>query len=71
MKSFQISAVHRLGDWNAELTWKMMPYRPTGSRRYEINNEVAFLLQWVPVSEIKSDIKYNKLKVPEWEIKGL
>jgi hypothetical protein len=71
MKSFQISAVHHLGDWNAKLTWNMMPYRPTGSRRYEINNEVAFLLQWVPVSEIKSDIKYNKVKDPEWEIKGL
>jgi hypothetical protein len=71
MKGFKISAVHHLGDWNATLNWNMMPYRPTGSRRFEINNEVSFLLQWVPVSEIKSDITYNKRNIPEWVIKGL
>jgi len=71
MKSFKISAVHHLGDWNAVLNWNMMPYRPTGSRRFSINNEVSFLLQWVPVSEIKSDITYNERNIPEWVVKGL
>jgi len=71
MKSFKISATHHLGDWNAILNWSMAPYRPTGSRKYEINNEVSFLLQWIPISEIKSDIKYSKQKSPEWEVKGL
>jgi len=71
MKNFRISAVHHLGDWNAILNWNMMPYRPTGSRRFEISSEVSFLLQWIPVSEIKSDITYNKLNTPEWVIKGL
>jgi hypothetical protein len=71
MKSFRISATHHLGDWNAVLNWSMAPYRPTGSRQYEINNEVSFLVQWIPVNEIKSDISYNKRNIPEWVIKGL
>jgi hypothetical protein len=71
MKSFRISATHHLGDWNAVLDWSMAPYRPPGSRQYEINNEVAFLIQWIPISEIKSDITYNKRNSPEWVVKGL
>jgi hypothetical protein len=71
MRRFWISAVHNLGDWNATLTWTMRPDRPTGSRKYEIINDVSFLLQWIPISEIKSDIKYNKKNSPEWEVKGL
>jgi len=71
MKSFRITATHHLGDWNAVLDWSMSPYRPSGSRKYEIYNEVAFLLQWIPITEIKSDIKYNKRNSPEWVVKGL
>jgi len=71
MKSFRISATHHLGDWDAVLNWSMSPYRPTGSHKYEISNEVSFLLQWVPISEIKSDIKFNRKSTPEWEVKGL
>jgi hypothetical protein len=71
MKSFRITATHHLGDWNAILNWSMLPYLPTGSQKFEINNEVSFLLQWIPISEIKSDIKYNKKNSPEWEVKGL
>jgi hypothetical protein len=69
MKSFHVSAVHYLGDWNATLNWTMTPYRPAGTRSYEMNNEVSFLLQWIPISEIKSDISYNKRYTPEWVVK--
>jgi len=72
MKAFRISATHHLGDWNVVLDWSMSPYRTTSRPpRYEINNEVAFLIQWIPISEIKSDITYNKRNTPEWIIKGL
>jgi len=71
MKSFRISATHHLGDWNAVLNWSMAPYRPTGSRQYEISNEVAFLVQWIPISEIKSDISYDKKRSTPWVVKGL
>jgi hypothetical protein len=62
MKTLRISATHFMGDWNAILTWTMQPYRPQGSRQYEMNNEVSFLLQWIPISEIKSDISYTKIR---------
>jgi len=71
MKNFRITATHHLGDWNAVLDWSIAPYRPAGARNYEINNEVAFLIQWIPISEIKSDITYNKRNTPEWTVKGL
>jgi hypothetical protein len=69
MKNFRISATHYLGDWNAVLNWTMSPYRPPTSRQFEISNEVSFLLQWIPVTEIKSDVSYNKLNNPEWSVK--
>jgi hypothetical protein len=69
MKSFHIAATHYLGDWNAILSWTMSPYRPPDKRQYEINNEISFLVQWVPISEIKTDIAYNKRNDPEWVIK--
>ena len=69
MKSFRVSATHYLGDWNATLNWSMAPYRPPGSRQFEMNNEVSFLVQWIPISEIKSDISYNKRNTPEWTVR--
>jgi hypothetical protein len=71
MKSFRISAVHYLGDWNAILNWTMSPYRPPGERRYEISSEVSFLVQWIPITELKSDVSFNKRNDPEWKVQGL
>jgi len=71
MKNFRISATHYLGDWNAILNWTMSPYRPPGERRYEISNEVSFLVQWIPITELKSDVSYNKRNDPEWKVQGL
>jgi hypothetical protein len=71
MKNFRISAIHYLGDWNATLNWTMMPFRPVGRREYDMNNEVSFLLEWVPITEIKSDISFNKQRTPEWVVQGL
>jgi hypothetical protein len=68
MKTFSISATHYLGDWTATLRWTMQPYRPQGSRQFEMNNDVSFLLQWIPISEIKSDISYNK-RDDKWTVK--
>ena len=71
MKSFRISATHYLGDWNAVLNWTMSPYKPTNARRYEISNDVSFLIQWIPISEIKSDVSYKKSNDPAWKVLGL
>ena len=75
MKSFRVSATHYLGDWDAVLSWTMSPYLPPvtgpGKREYIINNEVSFLVRWIPISEIRSDVSYNKRNTPEWQVKGL
>ena len=71
MKNFHISAIHYLGDWKAELSWSMSPYRPPGKREYEMSNEVSFMVQWIPITELKSDISFNKRNDPEWKVHGL
>jgi hypothetical protein len=60
MKSFTFSLTHYLGDWTAKLNWTISPYLPTGERTYKFNNTVSFIVQWIPISEIKTDIYYDK-----------
>ena len=63
MKALNLSLVHHLGDWNAKLSMNMTPYLPQGSRTYKFNNEISFLVQWVPIEEIKTEIDYSKEKL--------
>jgi hypothetical protein len=63
MKSLDLSLVHHLGDWNATLAMKMSPYLPPGSTSYRFNNEVSFMIQWVPISEIRTSIDYSQEKL--------
>ncbi|MDR0387646.1 MAG: LPS-assembly protein LptD, partial [Treponema sp.] len=60
MKSFRIALTHHLGDWTAKLDWAISPYLPAGSRSYKFNNTISFIVQWIPITEIKTDIYYNK-----------
>jgi len=72
MRNFRITATRYLGDWTAALTWSMSPFRPQGSRESEMNNEVSFSVYWIPISEFRSDISYNKRNKPnEWIVRGL
>jgi hypothetical protein len=68
MKSFNLSATHHLGDWNAILGVTLSPYLDRDGQVpvYKFNNEISLVVQWVPISEIKTDIKYNK---DEWLFK--
>jgi hypothetical protein len=71
MKALSLSANHHLGDWNAILNITMSPYLDNttdpSQPKYDMNADISFLVQWVPISEIKSDIKYEKKK----EVNGL
>jgi len=55
------SAVHFLGDWKAELKIDMFPHLNASldTPKYEIKADISFLVQWAPISEIKSDIRYE------------
>jgi hypothetical protein len=70
MGTFNLEATHYMGDWNAKFRWTMVPQRPTiGSRQPEMNSDISFVLQWIPITEIKSDISYNK-KDDKWTVKN-
>jgi hypothetical protein len=61
MTRFRLEANHFLGDWEARLTIEMFPHlnATLAVPKYEIKADVTFLIQWKPISEIKSDIKYE------------
>jgi len=63
MKTLKASLVHHLGDWNASLSVAMTPYLPQGSRNYQFSTDVYFLIQWIPIGEIKTQIDYSKDKL--------
>jgi len=58
LKSLNVSLIHHLGDWNAKLSVDMTPYLDTTSfpYSYKFSNEISFLIQWVPIGEIKTEI---------------
>jgi hypothetical protein len=64
LKSFNLSLVHHLGDWNAVLKITLAPYldQTVSPYQYKFNNELSFLVQWVPISEIKADVYHTKEK---------
>jgi hypothetical protein len=62
LKSFKLSLLHHLGDWNAKLDVALSPYLDNASREYKFNTEVSFVVQWLPISEIKTEIIRNKDK---------
>jgi lipopolysaccharide assembly outer membrane protein LptD (OstA) len=59
LKSFKFSATHHLGDWDAKLTVDMAPWRRPDSNVYEFDTQISFLIQWLPISELKTEIAYN------------
>ena len=62
LKSMNVSMVHHLGDWNAKLSMTMTPIldKNTFPYTYKFSNEISFLIQWVPISEIKTQIDYTQ-----------
>ena len=58
LKSFDVNLVHYLGDWNASLNIKLSPYLE--NRVYLFNTQISFMIQWLPLAEIKSEIQHDK-----------
>jgi hypothetical protein len=67
MKRFNFNAVHHLGDWDASLDVSMSPYLDSTSfpPKYDINAIVSFIVKWSSISEIKTDLKYEK-RLEKW-----
>jgi hypothetical protein len=65
LKAFNFALTHYLGDWTAKFGITLSPYLDTTTPnrpQYKFNNEISILVQWVPITEIKTDIYYNKEK---------
>ena len=74
IQSFTIGAERSFGDWNATLDWSMRPHRPPGERSFQMGNVVSFAVRWVPISEFRSDIRYDgtvQPNNPKWNVQGL
>jgi len=61
MHRFDLKMSHYLGDWSAVLTISTYPYPFTNVSPpiYKIISDVSFVVQWTPITEIKSDIRYD------------
>ena len=70
MNRFNLSAVHYLGDWKAELGIAIMPYlnNTLPTPKYEVNADISFLVQWSAITEVKSDIRYER-RTEKWTVK--
>jgi hypothetical protein len=70
LKSLNLTATHHMGDWNASLGLNLAPYleRPGGSAvpYYKFNTQIAFVVQWLPISEIKSELSLDR---EQWVVK--
>ena len=63
---FRLSATHYLGDWDATLSLSMSQIQK--AKQFEFTTDFSFLVRWIPISEIKSDITYNK-STDTWTVK--
>jgi len=69
MQKFSIDLEHFLGDWTATFKINMYPYQKPAKAgeipTINVVSDITFLLQWKPIMEIKSDIKYEG-KTDRW-----
>jgi len=61
MQRLNFTATHFLGDWTAELGVSMYPFRNTAlaDRTFSIVADISFIIKWIPISEIYSDISLD------------
>jgi lipopolysaccharide assembly outer membrane protein LptD (OstA) len=64
LKSFNFSAVHHLGDWDASLGVIFTPYldQTLSLPEYKFRTTVSFYVRWIPISEIETEIDYENEK---------
>ena len=72
MGNFVFKMEHFLGDWVATLDITMSPYhnQSVSPQRYELATDVSFYVRWSAISEIKSDVRYDKRK-DKWTVSNM
>ena len=59
LKELNLSIIHHLGDWNAQLSIIMKPQLNTNTHKFEFRNEISFLIEWVPFEEMRTEVSYK------------
>jgi hypothetical protein len=61
IQRFNFSILHYLGDWQADLGISMYPYQDLSmpNQNFRIAADISFLVKWIPIPEIKTDIAYD------------
>jgi lipopolysaccharide assembly outer membrane protein LptD (OstA) len=64
LKSLNFAAVHHLGDWDAKVGATVTPYLDSTSSppQYKFRTTFSFLVQWVPMSEVKTEVFFENDK---------
>ena len=68
MQRFDLAATHFLGDWKAEFRMGLYPHQDLKSMKYNFTSDISFLVQWAPITEIKTDLRYDG-KTDRWSKK--
>jgi hypothetical protein len=65
LKSFRLDLVHHLGDWDAILGIALSPYldRTQTVPSWKFNNEISFMVRWIPIEEIRTEIVSDKDRI--------
>ena len=63
LKELNVSLVHFLGDWKAELSVSLKPHVNLTTHKYEFRNEISFFVQWFPIEEMRTEISYKEEKL--------
>jgi len=61
LSSFDFKLTHYLGDWDAILEVKLYPEldKSTTPYEYKFKSNIGFLIQWKPIKEFKTEMKYT------------
>ncbi len=62
LRQLSLDLTHYMGDWDLKLNISLTPYLDSSKipYSYKFNPEITFLVTWIPISEIKSEIKSDK-----------
>ena len=58
LSRMNLSLIHHLGDWNARLSMNMTPHADLATRVVRFRNDITFLVQWLPISEIRTQVDF-------------
>ena len=62
LRSLNFGLIHYMGDWNATLSISTSPYldRSSFPYSYRFASDISFLIQWIPIGEIKTQIERSQ-----------